>query len=124
MGSGNNKLEFNTFNTIKRKSNKTYLNVSASVTEKCIPLSEAFFGTVSGQRIVETIRYYDVRVGIKDPSVFDVPRLCNSPSGDFNLASFLNRHTQDSVVPIEDKIRYFDTRLGYKDHSVFDAPKL
>ncbi|XP_041378025.1 ependymin-related protein 1-like [Gigantopelta aegis] len=98
VGSGNNKVQFNTFNTIKRGSNKTYLNVSASVTEKCIPLSETFFGRVSGQRIVETIRYYDVRVGIKDSSVFDVPRLCNSTSGDFDLASLLNLHKQDSMA--------------------------
>ncbi|XP_041347228.1 uncharacterized protein LOC121367153 [Gigantopelta aegis] len=77
MGSGTNKLQGDTYYVDFRGKGMTRLHIYASVTKNCIPIGEALFGRVKGMAIEETVGFANFRLGIKDPSVFDVPKQCD-----------------------------------------------
>ncbi|XP_041363705.1 ependymin-related protein 1-like [Gigantopelta aegis] len=73
VGSGSETLTFHTYE-IKASG----LNIVADMTSLCIPVTQQTFGQLpNGDHMLQVNRYYDIMLGIKDMSVFDVPASCD-----------------------------------------------
>ncbi|XP_046566464.1 uncharacterized protein LOC124275022 [Haliotis rubra] len=44
--------------------------------DSCSPVSESFYGTFIGNPQVYTFSYSDINKGIRDPSIFHIPKMC------------------------------------------------
>ncbi|XP_071115867.1 mammalian ependymin-related protein 1-like [Haliotis cracherodii] len=63
--------------TFKQQTADTRGTMCAIWTQKaCAPLSESFHGTYVGIPQVFTFSYSDIQRGIRDPSIFHIPKLC------------------------------------------------
>lgn len=76
MGAGDNKVDAVAYKA-QVKTEHYKLDVSLSVTEQgCIPLGETVVGVARGVPLMETVGFVNIEPGIKDPSVFDIPKEC------------------------------------------------
>ncbi|XP_041372874.1 uncharacterized protein LOC121386142 [Gigantopelta aegis] len=92
VGSGNNKLESDSFFISVQEGHKTNLQIVVFVTEECIPLGERIVGISQGNPIEDSVSFFNIQMGIKDPSVFDVPKVCDDTT--LELVSISNQLKQ------------------------------
>ncbi|ESO87154.1 hypothetical protein LOTGIDRAFT_154656 [Lottia gigantea] len=73
-GSGNNKVMFNSYSY-------QAANVTAhfSMTNPgCVPVSQIIYGSTNGVQYFVSQNFYDITPGVKDPTVFNVPSICDN----------------------------------------------
>ncbi|KAK7096296.1 ependymin-related protein 1-like [Littorina saxatilis] len=76
LGAGDASLKTRGYN-LELRSQKYQLDFKLSVTEEgCIPVSELVTGVARGVPFMETVGFVNIKPGIKDPAVFDVPEEC------------------------------------------------
>ncbi|KAL4239889.1 hypothetical protein ACF0H5_000689 [Mactra antiquata] len=55
------------------------VSIGLDVTDGCVPITQGTQGEVSGVQFMSGTSVLGITVGIKDPSVFDVPAICKHP---------------------------------------------
>ncbi|XP_013393822.1 mammalian ependymin-related protein 1 [Lingula anatina] len=82
FGAGkDNELMFDTW-LVKYKGMDFQSELTTTVKD-CIPISWFAFGTVNKDKLIETVGFVNVTLGIKDNSVFTVPDICKKASNEY-----------------------------------------
>ncbi|XP_046547175.1 mammalian ependymin-related protein 1-like isoform X2 [Haliotis rubra] len=91
IGAGSETLQAKIY-TMRLQQASTLLNITLSVTEKqCVPVGEYWVGSVNNVKTVMSMQYFDITLGIKDPSVFTPPAFCKQNiTGDAAFHPVLN----------------------------------
>jgi len=77
MGAGNATLAVRGY-FVEFKKRGVRLNMEVTVTQDgCIPVGELTQGVAKGVPMMETVGFADIKPGVKDPTVFDIPKECD-----------------------------------------------
>lgn len=67
-----------------------FISVEETSDGQCVPVSEAVFGRVKKVDFIQTIGFINIEQGIKNETVFDVPKECKKEE-DYDMAEYLIR---------------------------------
>ncbi|XP_046551984.1 mammalian ependymin-related protein 1-like [Haliotis rubra] len=91
IGAGSETLQTKIY-SMRLQQASTLMDINFSVTEKqCVPVGENWVGSVNNVKMVMSVGFFDITLGIKDPSVFTPPAFCKQNiTGDAAFHPVLN----------------------------------
>nr|KAG5707265.1 hypothetical protein BaRGS_000039 [Batillaria attramentaria] len=97
-GAGDAKLEAVGYSLgINTKKYKMEFEIAVT-REGCVPIGESVFGVARGVPFMENVGFVDIKPGISDPSVFDVPSQCESVKPGFISDELTNQYKYLAIV--------------------------